>query len=120
MCKDGSAIHYNCYYANDKCNSPGMTHASRQAGQEEGMSAKDNKKPKQISIEIDGEDFEVEEHEVTVAELLALVDLDPADSYLIELHGEGKQDKHESGHEIIKLHNKQRFVSGDRAPAPVA
>lgn len=99
-----------------------MNHARRQAGQEEGMSAKDDKdkKPKQISIEIDGEDFEVEEREMTVAELLALVDLDPADSYLIELHGEGKQDKHESGDEVIKLHNRQRFVSGDRAPAPVA
>jgi len=86
------------------------------------MSGKDNnhEKPKQISIEIDGEDFEVEEREMTVTELLALVGLDPADSYLIELHGEGKQDKHESGDEMIKLHNRQRFVSGDRAPAPVA
>jgi hypothetical protein len=78
------------------------------------------KKPKQISIEIDGEDFEVEDREMTVAELLSLVDLNPEDSYLIELHGEGKQDKHENGDEEIKLHNRQRFVSGDRAPAPVA
>lgn len=86
------------------------------------MSKKSNndKKPKQISIEIDGEVFEVEEREMTVTELLELVDLDPADSYLIELHGEGKQEKHESGDEVIKLHNRQRFVSGDRAPAPVA
>jgi hypothetical protein len=78
------------------------------------------KKPKHISIEIDGEDFEVEDREMTVAELLGLVGLDPADSYLIELHGEGQQDKHESGDEVIKLHNRQRFVTGDRAPAPVA
>jgi hypothetical protein len=79
-----------------------------------------DKEPKQISIEIDGEGFEVQDREMTVVELLALVDLNISDSYLVELHGQGDQDKHETGEEVIKLHNKQRFVTGDRAPAPVA
>jgi hypothetical protein len=101
---------------------PGITQIKGQAGQEDTMSGKgsNGKKPKQITIEIDGEDFQVEDREMTVAELLGLVDLDIADAYLIELHGEGRQEKHESGDETIKLHNRERFVTGDRAPAPVA
>jgi sulfur carrier protein ThiS len=78
-------------------------------------------KPKRITVEIDGEEFELDDREMTVAELLALVELDPADSYLIELHGQGnRQVKHEDPNESIKLHKGQRFISGDRAPAPVA
>ena len=80
----------------------------------------DEKKPKKITIEIDGEDFQVDDREMTVAELLDLVDLNPTDSYLIELHGHGEQERHEAGDEVLKLHKGQRFVSGDRAPAPVA
>ncbi|MGB7686628.1 MAG: multiubiquitin domain-containing protein [Solirubrobacterales bacterium] len=80
-----------------------------------------DKKPKKITIEVDDEKFEVEERSMTVSELLALIDLDPAESYLVELHGHhGGQKKYEGADEEIKLHNGIRFVSADRAPAEVA
>ncbi len=78
-------------------------------------------KTKMIEIEIDGETFEVEKGEMTVAELLALVELDADESYLIELHGQSEQgDKYEDADEPVKLHPKIRFITGDKAPAPVA
>ncbi len=79
-----------------------------------------DKKPKKITIEVDDEKFEVEERSMTVSELLGLIDLDPAESYLVELRGQGGQKKYEGAEEEIKLHNGIRFVSADRAPAEVA
>lgn len=79
-----------------------------------------DKKPKKITIEVDDEKFEVEERSLTVSELLGLIDLDPAESYLVELRGQGGQKKYEGAEEEIKLHNGIRFVSADRAPAEVA
>ena len=80
----------------------------------------DNQKAKKIEIEIDDEPFVVEEREMTVAELLELVDLDAEENYLVELHGKGDQEKHEGASESIKLHQGMRFVTADRAPAEVA
>jgi sulfur carrier protein ThiS len=80
----------------------------------------DNKKPKAITIEIDDEEFTVEERTMTVAELLQLVGLDAEESYLVELHGKGGQKNHEDADEGIKLHRGIRFVTADRAPAEVA
>lgn len=77
-------------------------------------------KPKKITIEIDDEKFKVEERSMTVTELLALIGLDPEESYLVELHGNGEQKKYEGADEEIRLHNGIRFVSADRAPAEVA
>lgn len=77
-------------------------------------------KPKKITIEIDGEKFKVEERSMTVTELLALIDLDSEESYLVELHGRGEQTKHEGADEEIRLRDGIRFVSADRAPAEVA
>lgn len=85
------------------------------------MTMSKKQKPKKIEIQVDGETFEVEDREMTVAELLALVELDPGESYLIELHGQSEQgDKHEDADEVVKLHANLRFITGDRAPAPVA
>lgn len=82
---------------------------------------KNEKKPKKIEIEIDGEKFTVDDGEMTVTELLELVGLGPAESYLIELKGQSnQQEKHEDPDEVIKLHPNLRFITGDRAPAPVA
>jgi hypothetical protein len=79
-----------------------------------------DKEPKKITIEVDDEKSEVEERSMTVSELLGLIDLDPAESYLVELRGQGGQKKYEGAEEEIKLHNGIRFVSADRAPAEVA
>lgn len=82
----------------------------------------DNQKTKkiEIEIEIDDEPFVIEEREMTVAELLELVNLDATENYLVELHGKGEQEKHEGASEGIKLHQGMRFVTADRAPAEVA
>jgi hypothetical protein len=77
--------------------------------------------PKSITITIDGDDHVVEKEEMTARALLELAGLDPSTSYLILLHGEGKQESYRDRlDEEIKLHNKMQFVSGDLGPAPVA
>lgn len=81
---------------------------------------KDNKGPKPITIEIDDEEFTVDEKTKTLTELLDLVDLEPDESYLIELHGNGNQEPHKDADGEIKLHPGIRFVTGDRGTAPVA
>jgi hypothetical protein len=75
---------------------------------------------KHTTIEIDGETFEVESTEMLMREILPLVGLNADESYLIELKGEGKQVNHLEPDEQIKIHNKIRFITGDRSPAPVA
>ena len=81
--------------------------------------AKD-KKPKTLTITIDGEEFEVEGREHSARELLQLADLDPATTYLIELRGNQQIPYRDNPDEPIKLHNKMRFVSADIGSAPVA
>jgi hypothetical protein len=85
------------------------------------MTERNAKAPRKIEIELDGEVFEVDDREMTVEELLALVELDPAEHYLIELRGQSnEQVNHEDAAETIKLHKRMRFITGDRAAAPVA
>lgn len=80
-----------------------------------------NKPPKikTIEIEIDREPYEVEEREHTVGELLQLSGNDLDTTYLIERRG-ANEVVHDNPSEVLKLHNKMRFVTGDRGPAPVA
>ncbi len=77
-------------------------------------------KPKTITILIDGDEYEVEDRETTLAELLGLVDLDPEQSYLIEQHGEGEPKDHLDPNEPIKLHKGISFLTGDRGPGQFA
>jgi hypothetical protein len=78
------------------------------------------KKPKTITIEIDGDPFEVEDREMTLTELLALVDLDPDQSYLIEQKGQGQEVEHLDPNDSIKLHKGSSFLTGDRGPGQFA
>lgn len=77
-------------------------------------------KPKLITINIDGEDFDVDDREQTPRELLTLAGLDPQTSYLIELHGQQQESLQDKLDEPIKLHNQMRFISADIGSAPVA
>jgi hypothetical protein len=79
-----------------------------------------DKKPKTVTITIDGEEFEVEGREHTARELLQLADIDPATTYLIELRGNQQIPYRDKPDEAIRLHNKMRFVSADIGSAPVA
>ena len=79
------------------------------------------KKPKLVTITIDGEEYEVEKEELTPRELLELAGLDVTTSYLILLHGQGNQDSYKDKLDTpIKVHERMRFVSADLGPAPVA
>ena len=84
------------------------------------MPREDEKKPKRITIVIDGDEYEVEDREMTVAELLGLVDLDPNQSYLIELKGQGAEEEHTNPNETIKLRKGMTFLTGDRGPGQFA
>ncbi len=85
------------------------------------MSQASNKSTaKPITINIDGEDFEVEDREQTPRELLSLAGLDPQTSYLIELRGQQQVSLKDSLDDEMKLHNNMRFISADIGSAPVA
>lgn len=79
------------------------------------------KKPKRVTITIDGEEYNVAKEEMTVRELLVLAGLDPEASYLILLHGEGQQHSYRDQLDTsVKVHQRMRFVTADLGPAPVA
>jgi Multiubiquitin len=79
-----------------------------------------DKKPKTLTITIDGEEFEVEGRDHSARELLQLAGLDPGTTYLIELRGHEQIPHRDNPDESIKLHNQMRFVSADIGSAPVA
>lgn len=82
-------------------------------------SSKDHK-PKLITVNIDGEDFQVDDREQTPRELLTLAGLDPQTTYLSELRGHQHVSLKDTVDQPIKLHNNMRFLSADIGSAPVA
>jgi hypothetical protein len=78
------------------------------------------KPAKTITIIIDGDEYEVEDRETTVGDLLRLVGLDPAQTYLILQKGQGQEENLEDAEQPIKLHNKEKFLTGDRGPGQFA
>jgi hypothetical protein len=77
-------------------------------------------KPKKIEITIDEQPYIVEEKEMTVREILALVGKDTDSYYLVEVKGKKERDKYENPDELIRLHKGSTFVAVFRGETPVS
>ena len=77
-------------------------------------------RPKLIEITIDEQPFEVEEKEMTVRELLALVNKNADSYYLVEIKGKKERKKYTDPDEPVKLHKGSKFVAVFRGETPVS
>ena len=77
----------------------------------EAQSPEKSKKPKAISITIDGETFEVEEKTLTAAEIIAVAGEDPATHYLVEVKGREQISYKDKPNEEIKVHHGSEFLT---------
>ena len=71
---------------------------------------------------VDGDPQETGEHELKVRQILTSAGLTPPeDYYLLEMKGKGgKDERHDSLDDVIKIHEGQAFVAVRRGPTPVS
>lgn len=72
-----------------------------------------------INYSVDNEPQETEDKTLTVEQILTKATLDPATHYLIELRGDN-QITHQNLTEVIKLHEKMKFISVLTGPTPLS
>ena len=80
-----------------------------------------DKKPRPHSIEffVDEEELQTTDSTLTVRQILILAGLDPTTHYLIEIQG-NHQVPHKDLGEVLKIHEKQKFLSVFSGPTPVS
>lgn len=73
-----------------------------------------------IEISIDGETYTAAAKEMTAEDILRLASLDPAENYLVEKHGREQVSYQGKGSELIKLHEREIFISVPTGDATVS
>lgn len=76
--------------------------------------------PKNVTIDVDGEDVTVPDRDVTPNEILALAGLDPATHYLVLIKGKHQQPFKGLGDQPISIHKGEKFVSLSTGPTPTS
>lgn len=76
--------------------------------------------PKEVTIDLDGEDVTVPERDITPNEILTLAGLDPATHYLVRLKGKHQESLQGRGEEPIKVHGHEKFLSLSTGPTPTS
>ncbi len=64
-----------------------------------------------VEISIDSEDYTAPEKEMTADDILRLAGIDPSENYLVEKHGREQVSYKDKGSTIVKLHEKETFIS---------
>jgi len=73
-----------------------------------------------IEISIDGETYTAPSKEMTADDILRLAGLDPTENYLVEKHGREQVSYQDKGSELIKLHEREIFISVPTGDATVS
>lgn len=76
--------------------------------------------PKEVTIDLDGEDVSVPDREITPDQILKLAGLDPATHYLVRLTGKHQESLQGHGEEPIKVHEHEKFLSLSTGPTPTS
>lgn len=76
--------------------------------------------PKTVTVDVDGEDVQLPDRDVTPNEILAAAGLDATTHYLVEIRGKQQDSYQGRGTEPIKVHNNQKFVSLSTGPTPTS
>lgn len=64
-----------------------------------------------IDISIDGETYAAPAKDLTADDILGLAGIDPSENYLVEKHGREQVSYQGKGSELIKLHERETFIS---------
>ena len=64
-----------------------------------------------VEISIDGESYTAPEKEMVADDILRLAGIDPSENYLVEKHGREQESYKDRGSDIVKLHEKETFIS---------
>ncbi len=73
-----------------------------------------------VDISIDGEIYTAPAKEMTADDILRLAGLDPTENYLVEKHGREQVSYQGKGSELIKLHERETFISVPTGDATVS
>lgn len=74
-----------------------------------------------VDFTIDGEPFATNEHALTPRQLLEdFIHLDPTTHYLIWVHGPEQTSYETDPDAVIKIHEKQTFITASLGPTPVS
>jgi hypothetical protein len=92
----------------------------RPTARKEIQMAEQTKKPKTVEITIDEREYMVAEGEMTVAEILAVVDKDASSYYLVEIKGKKEREKYTDPYQSVKIHKARKFVTVFNGETPVS
>jgi hypothetical protein len=73
-----------------------------------------------VEIAIDGETYTAASKELTADDILRLAGIDPSENYLVEKHGREQVSYQGKGSEVIKLHERETFISVPTGDATVS
>lgn len=69
---------------------------------------------------VDGEPQSTSAHELTPTQIITNAGLDPSQRYLVELRGSQQISYKDKPHELIHMHERQRFVTAFSGPVSVS
>lgn len=78
------------------------------------------KKPKPVTISLDGELITVPDRTVTPNEILALAKLDVSTHYLVKVKGRDQTSYQGKGDDLIKVKDGEVFISLSTGPTPTS
>jgi hypothetical protein len=73
-----------------------------------------------VDISIDGEIYSAPAKEMTADDILRLADIDANENYLVEKHGRKQVSYQGKGSQLIKLHERETFISVPTGDATVS
>jgi hypothetical protein len=73
-----------------------------------------------IHFEVDGEELETSDRELTPVEIMNLAGIDPANHYLSEIRGHEQISFKDAPNVQIKMHNGIKFVTASTGPTPTS
>lgn len=80
----------------------------------------ESKKPKPVTIVVDGEPLQLPDRDVTPNQILALVELDPSTHYLVEIKGRHQTPYEGKGEIAIKVKDGDVFITVSTGPTPTS
>lgn len=78
------------------------------------------RKPHQVSFEVDGELYHTDQKTLTPDQIMALAHIDPYSHYLIEIRGRHRESYEGRASEPIRMKDGMRFISVSSGPTPVS
>ena len=64
-----------------------------------------------VDISVDGETYTAPAKEMTADDILRLAGIEPSENYLVEKHGREQVSYQGKGSELVKLHERETFIS---------